>query len=104
MRSLFSCVVDHDLWISPNPYGPFCTLVKCKFGKGGRKNIVELANVGDWIVGTGGVSRSGAGHGKLIYAMRIDEKLALDEYCTARGSSTAGRSAARIWTLILTLP
>jgi hypothetical protein len=45
-----------------------------------RRNIVELAKVGDWIVGTGGVDKRSAGHGKLIYAMRVDEKLTLAQY------------------------
>jgi hypothetical protein len=40
---------------------------------------VELAEVGDWVVGTGGVKN--AGPGKLIYAMRVDEKLPLVKYC-----------------------
>jgi len=47
-----------------------------------RRNIVELAEEGDWIAGTGGVNLSkSAGHGKLIYAMRADEKISLREYC-----------------------
>ena len=35
---------------------------------------MELAEEGDWIAGTGGADLSkSAGHGKLIYAMRVDE-------------------------------
>ena len=87
MPKLFSYVVDHDLGFAPNPFGGFCTLAKCKYGtikckNGTRRNIVELADEGDWIVGTGGVDLSkSAGHGKLIYAMRVDEKISLREYC-----------------------
>jgi hypothetical protein len=41
-----------------------------------------LAKEGDWVVGTGGESGKSAGRGNLIYAMRVDEKLSLAEYCT----------------------
>jgi hypothetical protein len=83
MAKLFSYVVDHDYGFAPNPFGGFCTLVKCKYGTK-KRNIVELAEVGDWIVGTGGVDlRKSAGHGKLIYALRVDEIISLDEYCRA---------------------
>jgi hypothetical protein len=75
--NLFSYVVDHDTGFAPNPYFGLCTLCLCKFRKTakGRPNIVELAEKGDWVIGTGGASkRRSAGHGKLIYAMRVDEK------------------------------
>ena len=82
MSKLFSYVVDHDLGFAPNPYGGFCTLAHCKFSSSGRKNIVELAKVGDWIAGTAGVGPLNAGHGKLIYAsvsrisLRVTQKRA----------------------------
>jgi hypothetical protein len=83
MPTLFSYVVDHDYGFAPNTYGGFCTLAKCKYGST-KRNIVELAEVGDWIAGTGGMDlRKSAGHGKLIYAMRVDEKITLAEYCQA---------------------
>jgi hypothetical protein len=76
VATLFSYVVDHDLGFAPNPSSGYCTLVHCKFGGNlGRRNIVEQAQVGDWIVGTGGRSKDSAGHGRVIYAMRVDEKL-----------------------------
>src|SRR5262249_9203779 len=83
---------------APNPFGGFCTLAKCKYGtvkcKGGsyRRNIVELAEEGDWIAGTGGASSQSAGHGKLIYAMRVDEIISLAEYC---GGSIGNRIDAK---------
>ncbi len=40
---IFSYVVDHDNGFSPNPYYGVCTLAHCKFGKKGKKNVVELA-------------------------------------------------------------
>ncbi|RLC82105.1 MAG: hypothetical protein DRJ03_19480 [Chloroflexi bacterium] len=82
MLRLFSYVVDHDYGFAPNPFGGFCTLAKCKYKKEGqrRRNIVELAKVGDWIIGTGGVKKESSGHRTLLYAMRVDEKLTLAEY------------------------
>jgi hypothetical protein len=78
--TLYSYVVDHDNGFAPNPYYGICTLAHCKYARGPRRNIVELAEVGDWIVGTGGNSRKTAGNGKLVYAMRVDERLSLREY------------------------
>lgn len=75
---LFSYVVDHDNGFAPNPYYGICTLAHCKWK--GKNNVVELAEVGNWIVGTGGKGKKSAGHGKLIYAMRVDEKLTLKQY------------------------
>ena len=83
MPRLFSYVVEHDTGHAPNPYFRICTLCRCKFRKSpdGKPNIVELAEEGDWIVGTGGANRKrSAGHGRLVYAMRVDEKLSRREY------------------------
>jgi len=76
---LYSYVVEHDTGFAPNPYFGICSLAHCKFGKK-RKNIVELAEKGDWIIGTGGSSARSSGKGTLIYAMRVDEKLTLKKY------------------------
>lgn len=84
---LYSYVVQHDTGHAPNPYFGVCTLCRCKYRKSpnGRRNIVELAKEGDWVVGTGGADkRKSAGHGKLIYAMRVDEKLTREEYYADR--------------------
>ena len=77
MVKLYSYVVEHDTGYAPNPYFGLCTLCRCKFRQSGdgRRNIVELATEGDWIIGTGGTSKRSTGHGTLVYAMRIDEKL-----------------------------
>lgn len=81
MPKLFSYVVDHDCGFAPNPFEGFCALAKCKPGTS-KRNIVELAEFGDWIAGTCGVDLSKrTGHGKLIYAMRVDEIFPLNEYC-----------------------
>jgi hypothetical protein len=79
---VFSYVVDHDEGREPNPSDGICTLCRCKYGKmleksrglHGPQNIVELAKVGDWIIGTGGSDlNKSAGHGRLVYAMRVDK-------------------------------
>jgi Nucleotide modification associated domain 2 len=77
---LFSYVVDHDKGYAPNPHGGICTLVQCKYSKGKRKNIIEMAEKGDWIIGTGGNNPMSAGHGTIIYLMRVDKKMPLSEY------------------------
>jgi hypothetical protein len=79
-RTLYSYVVDHDLGYAPNPIGGLCTLAYCKFSQSNKRNVVELAEEDDWIVGTGGKSHESAGHGKLIYAMRVTRKIPLAQY------------------------
>jgi hypothetical protein len=80
----FSYVVEHDTGEAPNPYFGFCTLCLCKYRKSPkekRRNIVELANEGDWVIGTGGANpKKSAGKGKLVYAMRVDKKITLGRY------------------------
>jgi hypothetical protein len=42
---------------------------------------VEQARIGDWVVGTGGANlQKSAGHGRIIYAMRVTDKMTLHEY------------------------
>ncbi|MGO9702778.1 MAG: hypothetical protein ACLPX7_26365 [Xanthobacteraceae bacterium] len=79
---LYSYVVDHDTGVAPNPDGGLCTLCLCKFRERpeGKRNIVEMANEGDWVIGTGGVSKRSTGHRTLVYAMRVDEKPTREEY------------------------
>uniref|UniRef100_UPI00403F7B09 Nmad2 family putative nucleotide modification protein n=1 Tax=Pigmentiphaga sp. CHJ604 TaxID=3081984 RepID=UPI00403F7B09 len=79
---LFSYVVDHDHGYAPNPEGGLCSLVHCKFRHTGdrRNNLVEMASVGDWILGTGGASRLSAGRDRIIYLMRVDEKIPFQQY------------------------
>lgn len=83
MPRLFSYVVDHDHGYAPNPFYGMCSLAKCKFGTN-KRNITELAEEGDWIAGTGGAkAKVSTGHGTLVYAMRVDEKIPLGQYCRA---------------------
>jgi len=86
---IYSYVVDHDDGKEPNPFFDTCTLCRCKYGeklertkgKEGPRNIVELAEVGDWIVGTGGKSSRSTGNGTLIYVMKVDEVPTREEFC-----------------------
>jgi len=81
MVLLYSYVVDHDTGFAPNPFDGYCTLVHCKFqGSSKQRNIVELATKGDWILGTGGKSKQSAGNNRIIYLMRVDEKLTFQRY------------------------
>ena len=94
---LYSYVVEHDTGHAPNPYFRVCTLCRCKYRKSDKKprNVVELAEEGDWIVGTGGADkRKTAGHGKLVYAMRVDEILTRAEYYADRRFSQKKRRRA----------
>jgi hypothetical protein len=87
---LFSYVVDHDTGHAPNPYFGFCTLCRCKYRKSPTKprNVVELAEPGDWVVGTGGTDKKkSAGHRTIVYAMKVERKLTRDEYFRNRAFS-----------------
>ena len=76
MPTLFSYVVDHDTGYAPNPFCGSCILSHCKFSKSPpRKNLIESANDGDWIVGTGGTSPNTVPHGKIVFVMKVEEKL-----------------------------
>lgn len=80
---MYSYVVDHDHGENPNPFGEYCTLVhcKCKTHSTAKSNIVEMASVGDWIVGTGGKSEDSTGcNDCIIYIMQVTEKLLIDDY------------------------
>jgi hypothetical protein len=69
---LFSYVLRRDYGFSPNPFEGYCTLATCK------PVIRRNANVGDWIVGTGSVKN--VGQNKIIYAMKVTEKIDFNEY------------------------
>lgn len=70
--TLYSYVIARDYGFAPNPFHGYCTLATCK------PIIRRVAQVGDWIVGTGSSTRNTRGH--LICAMRVTETLSFDEY------------------------
>lgn len=69
---LYSYVIARDYGFAPNPFHGFCTLATCK------PVIRRVAQVGDWIVGTGSAGRNRTG--QLVCAMRVTETMTFDEY------------------------
>lgn len=70
--ALFSYVVARDYGFAPNPFSGFCTLATCK------PEIRRLAQVGDWIVGTGSAKHNRKG--TIVYAMKVAEVMTFNEY------------------------
>lgn len=64
-------VVKEDIGLAPNPFHGWCTLAVCTPNHQRAK-----VDVGDWIVGNSG----NADGYKLIYAMRVDRVMDMDEY------------------------
>lgn len=73
-KSLFSYVVVSDGGFAPNPFFGYCTLATCK------PNIRSVAQVGDWIVGTGSAAVGRGGH--LVYAMHVTDEIDTRSYWT----------------------
>lgn len=69
---LYSYVVARDYGFAPNPFHGFCTLATCK------PVVRRLAQVGDWLVGTGSARNGLSGH--LVFVMQISETLPFDKY------------------------
>jgi hypothetical protein len=75
MPTLFSYCIRYDIGSAPNPFWGLCTLAICK------PNIRQSANVGDWVVGTGSaVSPIGNISDKVVYAMRVTQKMTMEDY------------------------
>lgn len=68
---LYSYVVVTDSGLAPNPWHGYLTIALCTPNHGSY-NI----GIGDWIIGNGSKS---AVH-RLIYAMRVTERLHFDDY------------------------
>jgi hypothetical protein len=74
-QTLFTYCIPYDDGAAPNPFWGTCTLVICKPG------IRRAAKKGDWVVGTGSVnSPVGNTAGRVVYAMRITEKMPIPAY------------------------
>lgn len=69
---LFSYIVRYDVGFAPNPFHGVCSLATCK------QDIRRLAQLGDWLVGTG--SRTNGKAGNLVFAMCISEIVDFDRY------------------------
>jgi len=80
MTKIYSYVIEHDYGLAPNPFGGYCTLAVCK----PKIRKSTYLNIGDWIIGTGSRSLEKATKekyiGKLIYAMKIDERINFNQY------------------------
>jgi hypothetical protein len=80
MARIYSYILRYDNGAAPNPFWGVCTLVICK------PIIRRNAQVGDWIVGTGSknVRQADGGSkdlsGKLVYAMKVTQKMTMAEY------------------------
>lgn len=69
---LYSYKVRYDIGFAPNPFHGLCTLATCK------PRIRAGATVGDWVVGVGSASQGTLG--RLVFGMKVDEKLTFSEY------------------------
>lgn len=70
----FRYKLDHDYGFAPNPFHGVITLATCKGGIRKNKNL----HIGDWIIGLGSVSMNNV-H-RLVFAMKLEEKLTFDQY------------------------
>lgn len=66
----FVYIVARDYGFAPNPFGKYCTLGTCK------PKIRKSAQIGDIIIG---LSSKSTGY-KLIYAMKVSEKITFNNY------------------------
>lgn len=73
---LFSYKMTHDTGFAPNPFGFTLTLATCK------PQIRRAKKVGDWLAGFTSKTLNGdrVGEERLIYLMRVGEKLHLRDY------------------------
>ncbi len=69
---LYSYVVARDYGFAPNPFFGVCTLATCK------PRIRSVAQIGDWVVGTGSKTRKREKH--LVYAMRVTDAMTFNQY------------------------
>lgn len=69
---VFSYRLVRDYGFAPNPFHGICTLATCK------PQIRKAARVGDIVVGCGSVGLKRPE--KLIFAMRVSEKLSFQQY------------------------
>jgi hypothetical protein len=72
---LYSYVVARDYGFAPNPFFGVCTLATCK------PRIRSVAQVNDWIVGTGSKKHKREKH--LVYSMRVTAAMTFDQYWAA---------------------
>lgn len=69
---IFSYKLSRDFGFAPNPFHGICTLATCK------PQIRRSAQVGDIVIGCG--SQELKMQGRIIFAMKVSEKISFDEY------------------------
>lgn len=75
MTRLYSYTVRVDDGAAPNPFRGMCSLAICKPG------IRRTAKIGDWVAGLGPKNaQSGDLSGRLVYAMKVERVLSLQDY------------------------
>ncbi len=75
MPRLFTYTIPVDDGAAPNPFYGMCSLAICKPG------IRKVAKKGDWVAGLGSKNApSGDLSGRIVYAMRVEEVLSLQDY------------------------
>ncbi|MFN2287498.1 MAG: hypothetical protein ABR578_04110 [Chromatocurvus sp.] len=84
---LFTYKLTHDTGFAPNPFHGRLTLATCKPG------IRRSKSVGDWIAGftskalvlnSGGTARAWDGIPRLLYLMKVSERVSIAEYYVDR--------------------
>lgn len=74
---LFTYCLRYDDGAAPNPFWDVCTLAICK------PVIRRVAEIGEWIVGTGSVNSPQSDKSRhILYAMRVTKKMTMQEYDT----------------------
>lgn len=71
---LYSYVITRDFGFAPNPFYQYCTLATCK------PAIRRTADVGDIVVGIGSGAKKSKFKDKIIFVMKVEEKLTYDQY------------------------
>lgn len=71
---IYSYKIDHDFGLAPNPFFGYCTLAVCKSQIRKNKHLTPSA----WVIGTGSKSIGKLHH--LVFAMRLEEKITINEY------------------------
>jgi hypothetical protein len=75
MPRLFTYTIPTDAGSAPNPFNGMCSLAICK------PDIRRVAERGDWVAGLGSKNApSGDLSGRLVYAMKVDEVVSLQDY------------------------
>jgi hypothetical protein len=72
--TLFTYIVARDFGFAPNPFHNVCTLATCK------PAIRKAAQPGDIVLGKASTRGGRAPEGCVVYAMRVGETLAFDDY------------------------